>query len=596
MGFEGCPNTASRSYVPSKEQIIDAIYETVVSPQLFDRFSQSETRLKASPDTGSPALVKSGAAKPELAKPAAVAPEFASHFARANELLRDQWIRKNRPDPAYIYADGGGTWVIATCDGRALRCSRRARQQIGFLPHDVLQAFEVETLPERRAWAEFSRRLAAGELSHDDFLVLKTARPDLCLLCRPVSAGAITSESAVAMIEALEAPLIPQTLEFLRNGFGLDGGQIKVLGDLLRGVPLADLPRDTLAQVIAKAGAPGGAELVRLAAFLLKEHASDLAIADGSKLPPSGSLSCCDGGRMQYIRLGADTGQPVIFIHGLLDCVAGILRLQPQLRQLGFKVYVPLRNGYGASGPVPPRRRHLEVFCEQFDALLQQENLQRPILLAHRGGMVFAQAVAVRWRDRIAGIVAVSASGPLKTIRDFATLRGYQKVFAICSVCARPLLPLLMRGWSRSVRKAGVEVLISRQSTPGSLEAERVANMNLAPLLRHSHDFAMQQGGAGFIADIDLVLRDWRPLVTGRAGGGPLVYLYGSQDPAVQSGARGGATHSGQDVQYRLCEGADGTLLYTRPELILAALSDIAQSRRGTKSQASSGAANGPKT
>ena len=474
-----------------------------------------------------------------------------------------------------MYEDGGGTWVVTTSSGRALRCSRRARQNIGVLPRDVLKTFDADTLPNRKAWEGFMDRLRSGRFSWDDFLVLKSQQSELILLCRPISAGSVVAEPALVMVEALDVPLFCDAIPYLAKGFCLDEKQAETLAGLLQGdhAYFSGQLGEAASRVIAKVGAPGGAELIRLAALLLKENASDMAIACGDRMPPSGTIFCPNGTRVQYLRLGAETGKSVIFMHGLLDCVAGIVRLQPHFRRLGFRVYVPLRSGYGASGPVPKRDRHLEVFSEQVGVLLDREELQRPILLAHRGGVVFAHAVAKRWRNRIGGIVAVSPSGRMKTIRDFATLQGYQRAFALCSSLARPLLPLLMRSWSRSVRKKGVEVLLARQSTSGRMDAGVVANMNLAPLLRLSHDFAMQQGGAGFIADIDLVMRDWWPLVAGRTGAGPVVYLCGSEEPAA--GAGGPVSGTGQQVQYRLCKGADGTLLYTRPELILAALEDL---------------------
>lgn len=579
-------NSAGVSGGPSQVQIISAIYETVIQPQCYDRFSQY--RLEEQKDTeGSPA---------RSCNPARVSPQFSFHFSKAFEILRDRWVKRRCPDPAYVYEDGGGVWVVTTSSGRALRCSRRARQDIGVLPQDVLKTFDADTLPNRRAWERFMDRLRSGRFSWDDFFVLKTRQPGMMLLCRPISGGSVVAEPALVMVEALDIPFFHGAIPYLAKGFCLDDQQSDALAGLLQGGeayfqgPLGEAATGA----IAKAGAPGGAELIRLAALLIKEQASDMAIASGDRMPTSSTILCSNGTRLQYLRLGAETGKSVIFMHGLLDCVAGIMRLQPHFRRLGFRVYVPLRNGYGASGPVPKQDRHLEVFSEQIGVLLDREEIQRPILLAHRGGVVFAHAVAKRWRNRVGGIVAVSPSGRMKTIGDFATLQGYQRAFALCSSLARPLLPLLMRSWSRSVRRKGVEVLLTRQSTSGRLDAGVVANMNLAPLLRHSHDFAMKQGGAGFIADIDLVMRDWWPMVAGRTGADPVVYLCGREEPGAGAGRPVFGT--GQNVQYRLCEGSDGTLLYTRPELILAALQDLANRTAQPDGQKEASAASGPNT
>jgi len=558
-------STGPVSAGPSQDQIISAIYETVVQPQCYDRFSRYQLD-----DPGEPVAPTAAGCRS-----APVASHFSFHFAKALETLKDQWVKKRCPDPAYVYEDGGGAWIVTNSAGRALRCSRQARRRVGVLPRDVLKTLEADSLPNLTAWDRFTDRLRSGRFTWEDFVVLQSKQQGLILLCRPLPAGSVVSEPALVMVEPLDVPMFPGAISYLARGFALNEQETQALSGLLTGgqTQLAE-QQEGGKQLVTSTGAPGGAELLRLVALLLQEGASDLAIASGEKVPPSATLVCPDGARIQYLRLGAETGKSVIFMHGLLDCLAGVMRLQPQLRRMGFRVYVPLRNGYGESGPVPDRHGSLELFTEQIGALLEREGLQRPILLAHRGGIVFAHAVAKRWRSRIGGLVAVSPSGPLKTIRDFATLKGYQRVFAVCSSLARPLLPVLMRSWSRSIRKRGVELLLTRQSTAGSLDAAAVAKMNLAPLLRHSHDFAMQQGGSGFIADVDLVMRDWRPLVAGRAGRIPMVYLCGSEDPTAQAGRD--ASGMGQNIQFRVCEGADGTLLYTRPELILTALEDLA--------------------
>ncbi|PCJ04032.1 MAG: alpha/beta hydrolase, partial [Rhodobacteraceae bacterium] len=158
--------------------------------------------------------------------------------------------------------------------------------------------------------------------------------------------------------------------------------------------------------------------MLRLFCFLIAEVASDDRIASGEVAPPEGRLDCSDDQCLQFYKLGADTGQPVIFLHGLLDGIAGVQRLQSQFRKRGFRVYAPLRCGYGQSGPVPSSDRSIDVFIDQLETLIVRENLQRPIILGHRGGAAFAHIAARRLRDRVAGAVIVSGMGPVQKGRS----------------------------------------------------------------------------------------------------------------------------------------------------------------------------------
>ena len=73
-------STGAVSEGPSQAQIISAIYETVIQPQCYDRFSQYRLEDRE----------EGKASMPQGCHPATVAPHFSFHFAKAFETLRDQ--------------------------------------------------------------------------------------------------------------------------------------------------------------------------------------------------------------------------------------------------------------------------------------------------------------------------------------------------------------------------------------------------------------------------------------------------------------------------------------------------------------------------
>ncbi|MFW8634497.1 alpha/beta fold hydrolase [Cribrihabitans pelagius] len=548
----------------SHDQIAAAIYETMIRPEQFDRFSPFQ-------QPGGSNACGGWRVTPELPK---AAPGLQAHFGRAREIQDGQWVRAGRPHPRDFYDDNTRAWLLADNRGRLLRMSRRAQQRTWGGTRDPGAAMQL-TPGSRRRWGGFLERLRGKEFNWNDAVVLKTAEPARKVLCRPVWSGAGEAVPVAAMAELLEFEWHSDAVARAAGALGLGGSDLAPLRELMAG---AEAPgAEALAaldRIAARAGAPGVAELVRLVAFLLQEQAGDLAIARGERLPPSRELLGTGGQRTQYFRLGADTGRPVIYVHGLLDVIAPVQRLQPRLRHLGLRVYAPLRGGYGSSSPVPPGQRPVEAFMQQIKTLILEENLQRPILLAQRGGTLFARAAAERLRDRVPGVVAAAATGPMLPDQPPPKLKGFSRAAVLLADHPPRLLPWLVTGWP-----GGYEALLYAQSAEGSHERHLLEQLDLRGVMNLSQELFLAQKGAGFAADL--------PVLRHGAGGGKgngagpgagvrSVYLHGGDDRTTPLD-RLRAVIPGEDgSQLRVCRDAGTLLLYTFPELVLEALSGFA--------------------
>ncbi|CUH89881.1 Alpha/beta hydrolase family protein [Phaeobacter sp. CECT 5382] len=594
---------------PSRDQIVAAIYETVLRPELFDRFSPQQQTDQNAPPAASPAEVS----------PVFKAPELQAHFARALEILEQRWVQLGRPDPlnalsredSYDQTEGvvigNRHWLVLDHSGGLLNGSRQALLDIGMSDMDVsdggargrekqekpvteLSADLQLTAASERRWSDFRECVAAGRFSWRDVLVLATSKVDRKLICRPILIGVGQMEVAIS-VEALDVVWHTGAEKMIAQTFGLEIFEILLLRELVTGrsqkgrrksevsAGCADFPvgGDALSLIAAKAGAPGVAELIRLVGFLMHEQASDQAIAEGRALPSSRLIYDQDGSPTQVFRLGSETGQPVIFLHGMMDGIAGIQRMQLQLRTCGFRVYAPLRGGYGASGSAPKHGSQLSACIAQIETLIEQEKLQRPILLGHRSGVVYARAVALSLRERIGGIVGVSPTPPLKQARDYRTLSGYQRGLTFCARFAPALLPLALKSWSRSMLRRGAGSLVRRQAKPGTRAQVQLNKLELDPLLCQSQAMMMKQDGAGFLADLLLATSDWRKDIVGPSGAA--IYLCGDDQPSVRQDGLYPVMSGMEKVQTRVCSGTGSVLLYVGPELVLAALEEMSSGR-----------------
>jgi len=230
---------------------------------------------------------------------------------------------------------------------------------------------------------------------------------------------------------------------------------------------------------------------------------------------------------------------------------------------------------YGQSGPVPTVERSIDVFIDQLETLIERENLRNPILLGHRGGAAFAHIAARRLRDRVAGAVIVSGLGPVQKMSELSALTGHYWMMASAAAYSPALMPLAIKAWARSIRKNGPATLLRRKSQPAHKGIEQDSDPQLAALLQASHDLTLHQGGVGLRADFHWVVNDWRRHIDGHSA--PVINLHGDADQVTSVDRLRRVMAGRNNVQVRLCRDGGAMLLYSRPELVLAALEELAE-------------------
>lgn len=552
-----------RAQALSQDQVVAAIYETMIRAEQFDRFSAGEEPgqgFAEAPDSRWPM----GQVR--------AAPVLKAHFARAAEIHEQEWQRAGRPHPCGYSGDCPRFWLLAAAvpEEGLLNASQRAARQLS-AGADLAAGMGLTAAAAGR-WRNFLEQVRQGLVSRQDVLVLDTCWPGEKILCRPVWTGRAEGAAAAVMAERLEVEWSCAAARPLAAALGLQTADMEPLKAILTGTGRGAAA--ALGPIAARAGAPGAAELIRLAAFLMEERTRDLKIAQGAMLPPSEEFQDSSGQRIQFFRLGADTGQPVIYLHGLLDGIAPLQRLQPQLRTLGFRIYAPMRAGYGGTSPLRRGQDPADAFVQQLDALITRENLLRPVLLSHRGGALYGCLAANRLHSRVAGLVAVASNCAITSTRQFSSLSGYAWLVAFCASHARWMLPALMKGWSAALRWYGHEKLLKIQSARGGREREMLQGLDLLPLLKHSQSVFLQQGGAGFVADVQMLRQGFQKIALARET--RAVFVHGGEDHVAPLAVVREALNGIRNAQLCVSQEAGALLFYTFPELVLTALQDCA--------------------
>mgnify|MGYP000188248444 CR=1 FL=1 len=554
--------------------VIAAIYETVIRAELCDQFLRSPI--------GYPEQFAEDVSRKQILSSQSTS-GWKLHFTRAEEILEQQWNRAGRPAPEQFFEDQDRFWLLLNEAGQIVRASRVAKQHLQETEGDTVNTLNLG--PKEQSSLRF--RIAQAQETQFGYSIPEiyaTADDTRKIMCRTVQCGQGLQATFKVMIESLEVRWTARARDMLSRTFDLHKQELQLLESYFGGTSISDLAviarggkASILAQlrdILAKSGAPRLEEMVRLFCFLIAEAVLDEEIETGAARPSEGHVQFDGCQHVQFMKLGAETGQPIIFLHGLLDGIAGVQRLQMQFRKRGFRVYSPLRCGYGRTGPVAPSECSFDIFVNQLEALIEQENLRRPILLGHRGAAAYTHVAARRLRDRVSGAVIVSAMAPVQNLSQLTAMRGYQRTMAVIATYCPRLMPVVAKRWEKYIQKTGQMALLRQRPEQDCKEGDAIESPDLINLLQTSTLIMQGQKSAGLMADYHWIVNDWQRHINGSSA--PVIYLHGNEDQ-VTSVERLQKTMAGRrNVQVRLCNGAGAMLLYSRPELVLAALEELA--------------------
>ena len=232
----------------------------------------------------------------------------------------------------------------------------------------------------------------------------------------------------------------------LRVLFGLTPAEARLAALLASGATLEQaaercfISKNTakvqLKSIFSKTGTGRQAELVKL--ILSSPAVLGLAPADttseedrateGSEwqVNHEGHISLKDGRRLQYAEFGDPTGTPVIFIHGVLGCRYERHPDDRLTRDLGIRLIVPDRPGYGLSD-YSPGLGHLD-FATDLLQLIDHLGIDRVSIMGLSVGAIYGLAFAYASPDRLGNLAMISSTPPFRTFSDLNDVPSSMKL------------------------------------------------------------------------------------------------------------------------------------------------------------------------
>lgn len=183
-----------------------------------------------------------------------------------------------------------------------------------------------------------------------------------------------------------------------------------------------------LKSIFSKMGVTRQAELIKLIltspAVFNPVHSvhEDVRLKSDTKqtshINTEGHLILRDGRHLQYAEYGDPHGKPVIHLHGILGCRYERLPDDRLTKNLGVRLIIPDRPGYGLSEYVPDHG-YLD-FAEDLLELVDQLDIQQFSIMGLSIGAIYGSAFAYKTPQRLRSIAMISSTPPFRSFSDFS--------------------------------------------------------------------------------------------------------------------------------------------------------------------------------
>ncbi len=255
---------------------------------------------------------------------------------------------------------------------------------------------------------------------------------------------------------------------------------------------------------------------------------------DAEVWKPFKTLVLPDGRKMDYHEMGPPNGAPILFTH-MGYCLARWHDPMVKLAfQLGLRVIVPIRAGYGHSDNIHRKADVLASTRQDTCFLLDHLGIERLPYVCQGNDLIFAADFAGHFPDRITEIAGICARPCLPDDRHYSGMGKWHRFFLSTAKHAPHLLNFTSKAAVAMAKRIGVEEMF-RQMNHGSPSDMALLQDKAA----HKVLFANADLVAGkdtnisqaYAMELLATERDWTDILLA-AKGTPTWFVNGGEDPS----------------------------------------------------------------
>ncbi|WP_186297610.1 alpha/beta fold hydrolase [Sedimenticola selenatireducens] len=287
-------------------------------------------------------------------------------------------------------------------------------------------------------------------------------------------------------------------------------------------------------------------------------------------MPTFDRIQLADGRNLSYSLSGAPRGRPVLYCHGMPGSAYEVAWGACAAELNAVSLIAPERPGYGGSEAHPAYS--FERWAEDVAFLLDHLGIPCVDVLGYSAGGAFAIATAHKLSKRVRRLILVSSVAPYDSPGCFEGM----------SVSNQEMIRLARQDLVQLESAIAPLATMPEQMTAHFIQGLAACDQSLlssqpelCEILGKNTQRALQQGGAGLISDLALLVTDWAYLLSGIAM--PVALWQGEKDHSVPPAMTSFLSKQLPTAELHSMPEAGHLLRFSHWEEILRQLSDQTQ-------------------
>lgn len=556
-------------------ELIDLVYAATVDPHRYDDLLacwQAHLEGALESPAGGDAL-----------SPSVEQGNLLEHFNRGFMIL--ERIGRNRADgeTVQMLVDGEPRAAIAVePSGRILAANGRARDLFAVAPGANIDAvrFDASGLAGIRKGLAQVGREAWGRLLSVSRVQSPTDGSTSIVALTCVNTA---THGPVGLLSAAALAWSERIAVILRETFALTSAECDIARGIVEGLGPDRMAtarnrseqtvRTQIKSVLSKLDLRNQAELIRMIAGLMLMDATPEALnsarrhAVGDRM----TLSLAGSRRLDVAFAGPAGGDPILFMHGMLDGHGLTREAQAILHKRGLRLICPSRPRFGTSDPDGDADNAPQRFAADIAGLLDRLGIDACPIVGHMAGSVYAFAAAARLGSRITRVISVAGGVPIVSTSQFSVMSPRQRIVARTAHFAPKLLPLILRAGIALLDSGGDRAFMRALYSSAPTDLAVASNPEVFAILKEGYRFAVAQGHRAFEIDAHHVVRDWTDLA--QSSRQDVLLVHGRSDPVVGvRSVRAFAERLGDRARMVEHPEQGQLLLHAAPQFVLGAI------------------------
>ncbi|SLN60898.1 LuxR C-terminal-related transcriptional regulator [Pseudooctadecabacter jejudonensis] len=312
--------------------------------------------------------------------------------------------------------------------------------------------------------------------------------------------------------------------------------------------------RGQIKTVLAKMSARSQSEVIRLV-LSLRDFTAPKTPKDGppalSTAPTGGTwlqaevwkpfktVTLPDGRRMDYHDMGPVTGAPILYTH-MGYCMARWA--EPMIKlcfQLGLRVIVPIRAGYGQSDNMDPKGDVLASTRDDTLFLLRYLGIARLPYVTQGGDFLFGIDMAAHHPEVVSELGGICARPSLSGDRHYSTMGKWHRFFLSTGKHAPHLLKFTVKAAVTMCKRIGVTEMFIHMNKGSKSDMSLLEDPHIHAVMIYNAELAASKStdiSQAFTMEVMASEKPWDDLME-RAKDTPTWLINGADDPSTDLAA-----------------------------------------------------------